>query len=162
MAEEPSLSYYLPIAEGRIIGFIPFPRVLVLCEMQSVSSRIWTRVAVFISYGDNDYTTPEWKVAAISILGKDRFCSDHKQIILDLGRFCTNLLPQVTQRPPAYSSCFLAQAQGNILPWRNTNQRLQNFPTPKTSCRDTQVTPSSCKQYANKRKTTIFLARVGC
>ena len=39
-AEEPSLSYYLPIAGGRIIGFIPFPRVLVLCEMQSVSSRI--------------------------------------------------------------------------------------------------------------------------
>ena len=25
--------------------------------MQSVSSRIWTRVAVFISYGDNNYTT---------------------------------------------------------------------------------------------------------
>ena len=25
--------------------------------MQSVSSRIWTRMAVFISYGDNDYTT---------------------------------------------------------------------------------------------------------
>ena len=57
MAEEPSLSYYLPIAGGRIIGFIPFPRVLVLCEMQSVSSRIWTRIAVSISYGDNDYTT---------------------------------------------------------------------------------------------------------
>ena len=57
MAEEPSLSYYLPIAGGRIIGFIPFPRVLVLCEMQSVSSRIWTRIAVHISYGDNDYTT---------------------------------------------------------------------------------------------------------
>ena len=43
-AEEPSLPYYLPIAGGRIIVFIPFPRVLVLCEMQSVSSRIWTRV----------------------------------------------------------------------------------------------------------------------
>ena len=57
MAEEPSLSYYLPIAGGRIIGFIPFPRVLVLCEMQSVSSRIWTRIVVLISYGDNDYTT---------------------------------------------------------------------------------------------------------
>ena len=39
-AEEPSLSYYLPLAGGRIIGFIPFPRVSVLCEMQSVSSRI--------------------------------------------------------------------------------------------------------------------------
>ena len=48
-AEEPSLSYYLPIAGGRIIGFIPFPRVLVLCEMQSVSSQIWTCVAMSIS-----------------------------------------------------------------------------------------------------------------
>ena len=56
-AEELSLSYYLPIAGGRIIGFILFPRVLVLCEMQSVSARIWTRVAVFISYDDNHYTT---------------------------------------------------------------------------------------------------------
>ena len=56
-AEEHSLSYYLPIAGGRIIGFIPFPRVLVLCEMQLASSRIWTRVAVSISYDDNHYTT---------------------------------------------------------------------------------------------------------
>ena len=56
-AEEPSLPYYLPIAGGRIIGFIPFPRVLVLCEMQLVSARIWTRVAVSISYDDNHYTT---------------------------------------------------------------------------------------------------------
>ena len=39
--------------------FIPSPRVLVICEMQSVSSRIWTRVAVFISYDDNDYTREE-------------------------------------------------------------------------------------------------------
>ena len=56
-AKEPSLPYYLPIAGGRIIGFIPFPRVLVLCEMQSVSSRIWTCVAMSISYDDNHYTT---------------------------------------------------------------------------------------------------------
>ena len=55
-AEKPSLSYYLPIAGGRIIGFIPFLWVLVLCEMQSVSFRIWTRVAVSISYDDNHYT----------------------------------------------------------------------------------------------------------
>ena len=54
--EEPSLPYYLPIAGGRIIGFILLPRVLVLCEMQSASSRIWTRVAVSISYDDNHYT----------------------------------------------------------------------------------------------------------
>ena len=56
-AEEPSQPYYLPIAGGRIIGFISFPRVLVLCEMQSVSSEIWTRVAVSISCDDNHYTT---------------------------------------------------------------------------------------------------------
>ena len=47
-AEEPSLPYYLPIAGGRIIGFIPFQRVLVLCEMQTVLSRNWTRIAVSI------------------------------------------------------------------------------------------------------------------
>ena len=56
-AEEPSLPYYLAIAGGRIIGFIPFPRVLVLCEMQSVSYRIWTRVTVSMSYDNNHYTT---------------------------------------------------------------------------------------------------------
>ena len=56
-AEEPSLPYYIPIAGGRIFGFIPFPRVLVLWEMQSVRSRIWTRVAVSISCDDNHYTT---------------------------------------------------------------------------------------------------------
>ena len=56
-AEEPSPSYYLPIAGGRIIGFIPFPRVLVLWEMHSARSRIWTRVAMSISYDDNHYTT---------------------------------------------------------------------------------------------------------
>ena len=39
-ARELSLPYYLTIAGGRIIGFIPFPRVLVLCETQSTSSRI--------------------------------------------------------------------------------------------------------------------------
>ena len=37
--------------------------------MQSVSSRIWTRVAVFISYDDNDYTTgTSYMVAGKSLL----------------------------------------------------------------------------------------------
>ena len=64
-AKGPSLLYYLPIAGGRIIGFIPFPRVLVLCEMQPVSSKIWTRVTVSISYNDNHYTTGTWNVLII-------------------------------------------------------------------------------------------------
>ena len=54
--KEPSLSYYLPIAGRRIVGFIPFPRVLVLCEMQTASSRIWTLVVELISFDDNHYT----------------------------------------------------------------------------------------------------------
>ena len=36
--------------------------VLVRCEMQSVSSRIWTRIAVSISYDDNHYTTVTFKL----------------------------------------------------------------------------------------------------
>ena len=57
-AEEPSLSYYLAIAGGRIIGFIPFPRVLVQCEMQSVSSRIWIRIVSPCSFPTAITTTP--------------------------------------------------------------------------------------------------------
>ena len=48
---------YIPIVEGRIFGFIHFPRVLVLWEMQSVWSSIRTRIVVSISYDDNHYTT---------------------------------------------------------------------------------------------------------
>ena len=48
---------FLPIAGGRMVGFIPFTRVLVLCEMQTASSRIWTLVTVSISCNGNHYTT---------------------------------------------------------------------------------------------------------
>ena len=79
-AEEPRLPYHLPIAGGRIIGFILFPRVLVLCEMQSVSSRIWTRVTVSISYDDNYYTTSTSYLLDIYLLDyttyKKTDCSD--------------------------------------------------------------------------------------
>ena len=43
------MPYYLPIAGGRIVGWIPFPRILALCEMQAVSSKIWICVATSIS-----------------------------------------------------------------------------------------------------------------
>ena len=43
MVKEPSLPYYLPIAGGRVVGCIPFPRVLALCEMYTASSRIRTQ-----------------------------------------------------------------------------------------------------------------------
>ena len=52
-----SLPYYLLIAEERLIGFITFARVLALCEVQIVSFRIWTLVAVSVSYDGNHCTT---------------------------------------------------------------------------------------------------------
>ena len=53
------------------MGFIPFPKVLVLCEMQSVLSRIWTRVAVSISYDDNHYTLLNTQQYKVHIKGKE-------------------------------------------------------------------------------------------
>ena len=72
-AEEPSLPYYLLIGGWRIIGFIPFARVLVLCEMLSVLSQEmdtatrWTRVALSISCDDNHYTTGTYLSLEVSI-----------------------------------------------------------------------------------------------
>ena len=37
---EPRLPFYLPLAEGRIVGFIHLPRVLALSEMQTALSGI--------------------------------------------------------------------------------------------------------------------------
>ena len=39
------------------IWFIPFPRVLGVCKMQTASFMIWTQVVVFLSSDDNHYTT---------------------------------------------------------------------------------------------------------
>ena len=80
MAEEPSLSYYLPIAGGRIIRFIPFPRVLVLCEKQSFSSRIWIRVTMSISYDDNHYTTDT--LNSCTMISEPRTLSTKPQTLL--------------------------------------------------------------------------------
>ena len=52
-----SLVYYLPIAEERIVEFIPFSKVIALKEIYLVSPVIWTRVAMSISYVDNHYIT---------------------------------------------------------------------------------------------------------
>ena len=50
--------------------------------MQSVSSRIWTRVAVSISYDDNDYTT-----------GTSYFFLDQlKNILMSFAHICDYIL----------------------------------------------------------------------
>ena len=43
--------------------------------MQSVSSRIWTRVAVSISNDDNNYTTVDTCVVCIISGGRNQFSS---------------------------------------------------------------------------------------
>ena len=55
--KESCLPYYLPIAEGRLVGFILFLMVFVLREMQIASSRFWTRNTVSIFNDDNHCTT---------------------------------------------------------------------------------------------------------
>ena len=52
-----SLSYYLSIAWERTVRFIPLPRVLPLCEKQTASSNIRTRITASISHYNNRYTT---------------------------------------------------------------------------------------------------------
>ena len=62
--KEPSLPYYLPIAGGRIFGFIRFTEILVLWEMQTASFWIWTRVANSPYYEGNRYVTSTSNVLA--------------------------------------------------------------------------------------------------
>ena len=59
-----SLLYYLQIAEGKIVRYIPFSKVLVPREMQTDLSSIWTRVVRFISSDDNHYATGIFKSAS--------------------------------------------------------------------------------------------------
>ena len=69
------LSIKVPIPkkslETYLMILVPFPSVLVLCEMQSVSSRIWTRVAVSTSYDDNHYSTSTSLTPYTSIIRVD-------------------------------------------------------------------------------------------
>ena len=55
-ADELCRPYYFPIVGGKIIGFILFPGILVLCEIQTTLSWFWTRIAESISYDSNHYT----------------------------------------------------------------------------------------------------------
>ena len=55
--KEHNIHYYLPIVGGRIIQFIHLARLLALCELQTASSSIWTRLTVSIFYSNNHCTT---------------------------------------------------------------------------------------------------------
>ena len=52
-----SLFYSLSIAGREIVGWISFPRLLQLCEMQTATSKIWTWTNMSIFYNDNHYST---------------------------------------------------------------------------------------------------------
>ena len=49
------LPYNLPKVRKRRDGFMSFPKTLTLSGTQTVSSRVWTRVADLISYNDNRF-----------------------------------------------------------------------------------------------------------
>ena len=67
-SKEPSLPYKLPIAGGRIDGFMFFQRVLARTEMQTALFSIWTHIIVSISYDDNRFATSASNLAYIAIL----------------------------------------------------------------------------------------------
>ena len=46
--KEPNMSYYIAITEGRIVGFIAFPRTLVQCEMQLASSDVCVHLCLSV------------------------------------------------------------------------------------------------------------------
>ena len=56
--------------------------------MQSFSSRIWTRAAVSISYGDNDYTTGT-AIDKLSIIWKSDLFDKNNLWLSILLRGCT-------------------------------------------------------------------------
>ena len=65
--------------------------------MQPVSSRIWTRVAVFISYDDNHYTTGtnnnhiKAKIDKMQLNRKSRLCIDKHETITNIVSECSKL-----------------------------------------------------------------------
>ena len=60
--------------------------------MQLVSSRIWTRIAVFISYGDNDYATG---TSICWVKGKDEIGDNNlTKWFKKFGSVCKNLKDQ--------------------------------------------------------------------
>ena len=48
--------------------------------MQLVTSRIWTRVAVFISYDDNHYTTGTFEINYTQLTTKQKYQTSHFDI----------------------------------------------------------------------------------
>ena len=55
--KSPVLHTILPIAGERIAGFVTFQMEFVLYEIQTALFRVWTWIAIFISYDDIHYTT---------------------------------------------------------------------------------------------------------
>ena len=55
--KEPTLPDHFPIADGWIVGCIPFLWILALCEMKTALFRIWNHVIMSISYYNNHFTT---------------------------------------------------------------------------------------------------------
>ena len=135
-AEDISLPYYLPIAGGRIIGCITFPRVLVLCEMQSVWSSIWTRVAVSIYYDHIHYTTRHDWVGTVILLELS------KKLKLDHTTKWYMLTPELVLKNERHKILWDFETQtGRLIPSRRPDQvrflKNENFLSSKSYYRTT-------------------------
>ena len=119
-----------------MFGLIPFPRVLVLCEMQSVSSRIWTRVAVSISCEDNHYTTSTSKNKPSWFIKWQIPCRKTvvNWLIVQVGRVFANVIPKTLKmvldtsllNTQQYKVCIRGKVE-------QSRERSTPFPTPRCS-----------------------------
>ena len=56
------MTHYLPIAEGKIVEFMPLSWELALCEIKIDSFSIWTQVTEAMSNDYNHYSTSDSKM----------------------------------------------------------------------------------------------------
>ena len=114
-----NLLYSLSIAERRIVECIPFPRVLMLCEIQAVLSMFWTQIARTISCDGNHYTTSAstyiciyWALNTKRDMTQGQFLNEVQQVWIQFSFFQTSCHASVKEPKLSY---YLSITGGRIV-----------------------------------------------
>ena len=138
-----------------------------LCEMQPVLSRIWTRVIASISYDDNHFTTG----TSESLMPLKNWCSIHarwsKSSLKHSIRFCGVIFPSLKQNFIAYRSSKVSDCIFEIHPlWQSGFSRVYSISCCSSSfeAEIIKIGQSSHKMYSNnivnfQESTTTLNAR---
>ena len=122
----------LPIAGGKIVECISFPKLFVLCETQIASSRIWTCVAVSISHDHNNYILKKKCMhlpkpfATITFINWSKADLNSVFFLVVLPRLKNPICPNIylylgDEKDPFFSKCISADWNANspdqVLNW---------------------------------------------